>query len=70
MAAENLTDQDFNSDEYEEITSEEVDRVVAQLEKLIESVSSENIKSHLDDAINNIFFLIYDDEEDGASDAA
>ena len=69
MAAENLDDQGFNSDEYEEITSEEVDRVVAQLERLAESVSSENIKSHLDDAINNIFFLVYDEEED-ASDAA
>ena len=70
MAAENLADHDFNSDEYEEITSEEVDRVVAQLESLMQTVSSENIKSHLDDALNNIFFLVYDDEENGASDAA
>jgi len=70
MAAENLADQGFNSDEYEEITSEEVDRVVAQLESLMQTVSSENIKSHLDDALNNIFFLVYDDEENGASDAA
>ena len=70
MAAENLADQGFNSDEYEEITSEGVDRVVAQLESLMQTVSSENIKSHLDDAINNIFFLVYDDEENGASDAA
>ncbi len=55
-------------DEYEEITSDEVDRVVAQLESLIETVASENIKSYLEDAINNIFFLVY--EQDDSADAA
>lgn len=63
MSTENFSDASFDSENYEEITSEEVDRVVEQLEKLMESVSSENIKSHLEDAINNIFFLVYDDED-------
>ncbi len=69
MADENLDDRMFDESEYEEITCEEVDRVVEQLEQLMESVSSENIKVYLEDAINNIFFLVYDDEE-SASDAA
>jgi hypothetical protein len=49
--------------EYEEITSDEVDRVVEELERLSESVQSENIKSYIEDAINSIFFLVYDEDE-------
>ncbi|MGE3314256.1 MAG: hypothetical protein AB7O26_03995 [Planctomycetaceae bacterium] len=63
MSTENFSDASFDSEHYEEITSEEVDRVVEQLEKLMDTVASENIKSHLEDAINNIFFLVYDDED-------
>ena len=61
MAAEKL---DGQSDEleYEEITSDEVDSVVEQLERLVETVQSENIKSYLEDAINSIFFLVYEDD--------
>ena len=55
--------------EMEEITSDEVDRVVAELERLIESTESENIQTYLEDAMNSIYYLIYDeadeDEEDG-----
>jgi hypothetical protein len=54
--------------EYEEITSDEVDSVIEQLERLIDTVQSENIKSFLEDAINNIFFLVYD--EDDSAEAA
>ena len=57
MADENLDGHLNDGEEFEEITSDEVDRVVEQLEKLIESVSSENIKSYLEEAANNIFFL-------------
>ncbi|HEV3299110.1 MAG TPA: hypothetical protein VG055_05700 [Planctomycetaceae bacterium] len=62
MAAEKL---DGQSDEleYEEITSDEVDSVVEQLERLVETVQSENIKSYLEDAINSIFFLVYEDDD-------
>ena len=60
MADEQLDGQDGL--EYEEITSDEVDRVVEELERLAESVQSENIKSYIEDAINSIFFLVYDDE--------
>lgn len=51
-------------EEYEEISSEEVDRVVAALEDLLDTVDSENIKSYLDEAITNIYFLVYDEEDD------
>jgi hypothetical protein len=63
MADENLDGPLDENEEFEEITSDEVDRVVEQLEKLIETVSSENIKSYLEEAVNKIFFLLYDDED-------
>jgi len=62
MAAEQLDDKN-DEQEYEEITSDEVDTVVEQLERLVETVQSENIKSYLEDAINNIFFLVYTDDD-------
>lgn len=68
MADENLSGRPHEGEEYEEITSDEVDRVVQQLEQLMETVSSENIKSYLEEAVNNIFFLLYD--EDDCADAA
>jgi N-dimethylarginine dimethylaminohydrolase len=62
MAAVQLDDQN-DGQEYEEITSDEVDTVVEQLERLVETVRSENIKSYLEDAINSIFFLVYTDDD-------
>jgi ATP-dependent Clp protease ATP-binding subunit ClpA len=53
--------------EYEEIDSDEVDRVVAALEDLGATVSSENIKLFLEEAATNIYYLVYDDEEDAAA---
>lgn len=50
-------------EQFEEITSEEVDRVVAQLETLIESTDSENIRSYLEEAMNEIYYLVYEEEE-------
>jgi hypothetical protein len=51
------------SEEYEEINSEEVDRVVAALELLSESISSEMIKSMLEGCSSEIYYLVYEDEE-------
>ena len=62
MAEEQL-DSQADGQEYEEITSDEVDSVVEQLERLAETVQSENIKSYLEDAINSIFFLVYEDDD-------
>lgn len=52
------------TDEYEEITSEEVDRVVDALDRLMESVQSENVKHYLEEAASNIYYLVYEDESD------
>lgn len=57
------------SEEYEEISSEEVDRVIAALELLGESISSETIKSMIEGVSNEIYYLVYEDE-DGMSEAA
>lgn len=62
----NDTPLDLNAqsgDEYEEITSDEVDRVIAELETLMGTVESENIRSYLEEAVNGIYYLIYDDDD-------
>ena len=55
--------------EFEEITSEEVDRVVGLLEELTKTVESENIRTYLEEAVNNIYYLVYDDEEEAEDEA-
>lgn len=60
---------DLQDGEYEEIASEEVDRVVAALELLSESIASETIKSIIAGCSNEIYYLVYEDE-DGLSEAA
>ena len=60
-------------DDYEEISSDEVDRVVEALETLMATVDSENIRYFLEEATNSIYLLIYDDDatsDDAASEAA
>ena len=57
------------SDEYEEISSEEVDRVVEALDRLMEGVQSENIKHYLEEAASNMYYLVYEEEEDLADDS-
>ena len=47
---------------YEEITSEEVDKVVESLESLMSRVQSENIRSILDEAADEIYALVYSEE--------
>jgi len=70
MSDEHLDDIDLEtSEEYEEITSDEVDSVVENLEELADCVSSQNIRAYLDLACQQIYCLVYD-EEDEASDAA
>ena len=48
--------------EYEEITSEEVDRVLESLTKLLETVESETIHEYLEEAYNQVFSLMYEEE--------
>lgn len=74
MSDEHLDDIDLEtSEEYEEITSDEVDGVVEELEALADRVSSQNIRAYLDLACQQIYCLVYDEEdeeEEEASDAA
>lgn len=59
--------QDF---EYEEVSSDEVDNVVAALENLSETITSETIKSLIEECSNNIYYLVYEDEDGTTSEAA
>ena len=52
------------TDDFEEISSEEVDRVVEALDRLIAGVQSENIKHYLEEAASNIYYLVYEEEVD------
>ena len=58
-----------HSEEYEEISSEEVDRVVEALDRLIEGVQSENIKHYLEEAASKIYYLVYEEEEESSGDS-
>lgn len=49
-------------DDYEEITSEDVDRVIAGLEALMAQTASENIRAYLEEAADQIFELVYGDD--------
>jgi hypothetical protein len=57
-------------DDYEEISSDEVDRVVEALETLAATVESENIRFHLNEATDAIYLLIYGDDDQPISEAA
>jgi len=61
------------AEDYEEIRSEEVDRIVEALDRLIEGAQSENVKHFLEEAASSIYYLVYEDEEsedDGLEQAA
>ncbi len=56
------------TDEFEEISSEEVDQAVEALDRLIAGVQSENIKHYLEEAASNIYYLVYEEEADESND--
>lgn len=64
-----LFDQSESAEEYEEISCEEVDRIVGILEELMSTVQSENVRAHLEDASNSIFYLVYDEQDEEQLDA-
>src|SRR5262245_51887918 len=57
-AATAETDQGGDDGDYEEICSDEVDRIVQSLEELMTGVESENIRAYLEEAADNIFALV------------
>lgn len=60
--SDEIVDQN-EEQEFEEICSDEVDRVVEGIDALIENVQSENIKHYLEEASSNIYYLVYEDED-------
>ncbi len=62
MSDENIIENE--DQEFEEICSDEVDRVVEVLDGLIENIQSENIKHILEEASSNVYYLVYEDDED------
>lgn len=54
------TDDDY---EVEEISSDEVDSVVANLNSLNDAIDSENIRSIIENAVDKILRLVYTDDE-------
>ena len=48
--------------DFEEICSDEVDRVVEVLDGLIENIQSENVKHFLEEASSSIYYLVYEDD--------
>jgi len=61
------TQSQTDEQEFEEISSDEVDRVVDLLDNLIEGVDSDNIKHYLEEASSNIYYLVYEDAEGEAT---
>jgi len=60
------TQSQADEQEFEEINSDEVDRIVDVLDNLIEGVDSDNIKHYLEEASSNIYYLVYEDAETSA----
>ncbi|MDH3718473.1 MAG: hypothetical protein OES79_10180 [Planctomycetota bacterium] len=70
MSDDFLNDYDAEDAEFEEIdeeiSTEEVDRVLETLSDLMQNVESETVHEHLEEAYNGIFGLVYEEEEDTA----
>lgn len=60
----------IEDDEYEEISSNEVDSVVEALELLADKVDSETIRAMLEDTAAEIHNLFYDDSLTAQDEAA
>lgn len=56
--------------EYEEISSDEVDNVVAALEQLGETIKSDTIRALIEECSNNVYYLVYEDEDGALGEAA
>ena len=52
----------YGFEEDEEISTDEVDRVLESLTNLLESVESTTVHEHLEEAYNQIFSLVYEEE--------
>ena len=60
---EEVEASDDDEDDVEEISSDDVDSVVASLNELNEGIVSENIRLVIENAIDEILHLVYTDDE-------
>ena len=73
LSDEDGTDEDGTYEEIDEdISTDEVDRVLETVTSLLESVESATIHEYLEEAYNHIFSLVYEEEEaeDGTEEVA
>ena len=61
---------EMHDGEYEEISSDEVDKVIAALEQLSDDVSSETIKALIAECSNSVYYLVSEDDDGSVSEAA
>ena len=61
--SEEIIDQ-VEENDFEEICSDEVGRVVEILDGLIENIQSENVKHFLEEASSSVYYLVYEDDAD------
>lgn len=61
---------EMHDGEYEEISSNEVDKVIATLEQISDDISSETIKALLAECSNSVYYLVYEDDDGSMSEAA
>jgi hypothetical protein len=59
-----MTHNEHLDEEYEEISIDEVDRVIAALDQLIQAVESETIRSYLETTAEELSYLVDDDEDE------
>lgn len=63
-----VTDEPLEMDEeFEEISAVEVDRVIAALDALIQTIESDTIRSYLETTAEEISFLVDDEEDEPAA---
>ena len=60
---------ELEDDAYEVINSEEVDRTLEELDRLIQAAHSENVRACLEDAAEQIYALMYDDDDEVESES-
>jgi len=58
-----ILEGDSPEEDYEVITSDEVDHVLSVLDELIQSAGSENVRSTLEEAAEAIFALVYTEDD-------
>lgn len=65
-----MSDEPIMDDEFEEISIDEVDRVITALDQLIQNVESETIRAYLETTAEEISYLVDSEEDEDESESA